>query len=100
MPPKKGYNMTKSMRRKQYRIKFENGSIMPLEPFDIEGYKEGIIIFLDDEEDFEIKTSDKNILQKGIEFGNLIPDNEILKLPKDFSENFDSYLYGHNNSDK
>lgn len=89
------------MRRKQYKVKIENGNITPLEPFDLEGYKEGIIIFLEEgKENTEIRIDDKNILQKGIEFGYLIPDEEITKLPRDFSENFDSYLYGSIDNDK
>ncbi len=89
------------MKRKQYKVKIENGNITPLEPFDLEDYKEGIIIFLEEgKENTEIRIDDKNILQKGIEFGHLIPDEEIEKLPRDFSENFDSYLYGSIDNNK
>ena len=33
--------------KKQYKIKYENGAIKPLEPIDLEGIQEGFVIFLD-----------------------------------------------------
>jgi len=37
------------MAKKQYKVKIENGKIIPLEPIDLVTSKEGIIIFLDEE---------------------------------------------------
>ena len=37
------------MRKKQYKVKVENGKIIPLEPLDIKDIKEGIVIFFEDE---------------------------------------------------
>ena len=39
------------MKKKQYKVKFENGKITPLEPIDLKEIKEGLIIFFDDEID-------------------------------------------------
>ena len=41
------------MKKKQLKVRIENGKIKPLEPLDIDEVKDGIIIFLDD----EIKTN-------------------------------------------
>ena len=38
------------MKKKQYKVKIENGQVIPLEPFDLQGTKEGIIIFFELEE--------------------------------------------------
>ena len=37
------------MKKRQYKVKIENGQIMPLEPFDLTSPKEGIIIFFENE---------------------------------------------------
>ena len=37
------------MNKKQYKVRIENGQIIPLEPIDLESKKEGIIIFFDDD---------------------------------------------------
>lgn len=37
------------MRKKQYKIKIENGKITPLEPIDLSQEKEGFIIFFEEE---------------------------------------------------
>lgn len=37
------------MKKKQYKVKFENGKVIPLEPIDLKEVKEGIIIFFDEE---------------------------------------------------
>ena len=38
------------MIKKQYKVKIENGQVIPLEPFDMQGTKEGIIIFFEYED--------------------------------------------------
>ena len=37
------------MKRKQYKVRFENGKIIPLEPIDLKEVKDGMIIFFDEE---------------------------------------------------
>ena len=37
------------MKKKQYKVKFENGKITPLEPIDLKEVKEGLVIFFDGE---------------------------------------------------
>ena len=37
------------MKKKQYKVRFENGKIIPLEPIDLDEIKEGMIIFFDEE---------------------------------------------------
>ena len=37
------------MKKKQYKVKFENGKITPLEPIDLKEVKEGLVIFFDEE---------------------------------------------------
>lgn len=37
------------MKKKQYKVRFENGKITPLEPIDFKEIKEGLIIFFDEE---------------------------------------------------
>ena len=37
------------MKKKQYKVRFENGKVTPLEPIDFKEIKEGIIIFFDEE---------------------------------------------------
>ena len=39
----------KVMKKKQYKVRFENGRITPLEPIDFKEIKEGLIIFFDEE---------------------------------------------------
>lgn len=36
------------MKKKQYKVKYENGEIKPLEPLDMENNQEGIVIFFHD----------------------------------------------------
>lgn len=38
------------MKKKQYKVRFENGKITPLEPIDLKEVKDGMIIFFFDEE--------------------------------------------------
>lgn len=35
------------MNKKQYKVKIENGKIIPLEPIDLKNIKEGMIIFFE-----------------------------------------------------
>ena len=37
------------MKKKQYKVRFENGKIIPLEPIHLDEIKEGMIIFFDEE---------------------------------------------------
>ncbi len=37
------------MKKKQYKVRFENGKITPLEPIDLKEVKDGMIIFFDEE---------------------------------------------------
>ena len=37
------------MKKKQYKVRFENGRITPLEPIDFKEVKDGMIIFFDEE---------------------------------------------------
>ena len=37
------------MKKKQYKVRFENGKIIPLEHIDLNEVKEGMIIFFDEE---------------------------------------------------
>ena len=86
------------MKKKEYKVRFQNGEIKPLEPIDIEGIREGKIIFFDLEEVSLHETkpkSSKPIWEKIIEIGKSIPEEELKKLPKDFAKNLDHYLYGH-----
>lgn len=81
--------------KKEYKIRIENGKIEPLEPIDIEGVREGKIIFFDlYETSPPFKSKEKTIWEEIIEIGNSIPDEEIKKLPKDLAQNLDHYLYG------
>lgn len=50
------------MNKKQYKVRIENGQIIPLEPIDIENIKEGIIIFFEPFE--EIKKNKTDIEEK------------------------------------
>lgn len=43
------------MSKKQYKVKIENGKIIPLEPFDLENIKEGMIIFFEPLEESTIE---------------------------------------------
>lgn len=84
--------------KKEYKIRIENGVIKPLEHIDIEGVREGKIIFFDLEDIFLQETpqkSNKQIWEILDELGKAIPESEIAKLPKDLAENLDHYLYGH-----
>ena len=48
------------MKKKEYKIKIENGEIKPTEPLDLTNLKEGIIIFFDDE-DILVKDNESKI---------------------------------------
>ncbi len=37
------------MKKKEYKVKIENGEIKPLEPIDLANVKEGIIIFFEED---------------------------------------------------
>lgn len=37
------------MNKKQYKVKYENGQLTPLEPINFNEVKEGIVIFFDEE---------------------------------------------------
>lgn len=46
------------MDKKRYKVKIENGKIIPLEPIDIKDIKEGVVIFFDkDIKDFDYDPS-------------------------------------------
>jgi len=36
------------MKKREYKVKYENGEIKPLEPIDLNSPEEGIVIFMDD----------------------------------------------------
>lgn len=59
------------MKKKQYKVKIENGQIIPLEPLDIKEIKEGIIIFFDE----ELGTSVKKESTKKETIGSLSEDS-------------------------
>lgn len=81
--------------KKEYKIRIENGKIKPLEPIDIEGIREGKIIFFDLKEiNPSLESEEKKIWEIALEIGKSIPDEEIRKLPKDLARNLDHYLYG------
>ena len=53
------------MKKKQYKVKIENGQVIPLEPFDLDTPKEGIIIFfeLEGSENVSDKSTAKSLLK-------------------------------------
>ena len=50
------------MKRKEYKVKIENGEIKPLEPLDLSNVKEGIVIFFEPLE--KIANDNKEIEKK------------------------------------
>ena len=49
------------MKKKQYKVKYENGQIKPLEPLDMENNQEGIVIFEDQKPELYKKSLGKSL---------------------------------------
>lgn len=81
------------MNKKQYKIKYENGRINPLEPIDIEEAKEGYVIFLESDSDPHI-IKEKPIWETIDEIVKDVPEEEFDKFPKDGAHQHDHYIYG------
>ena len=47
------------MKKREYKVKFENGLIKPLEPLNIQNEQEGIVIFMDETEDTNLMNASK-----------------------------------------
>ena len=58
------------MDKKQYKVKYENGKLTPLEPIKFNEMKEGIVIFFDEEigtfKDEELKESAASLSEKSL----------------------------------
>lgn len=52
------------MKKKQYKVKIDNGQIIPLEPIDLGNIKEGMIVFF---EPFEEIAKKNDAIEKKIE---------------------------------
>ena len=81
------------MDKKQYKIKYENGAINPLEPIDIEGTKEGYVVFF--ESGADLSTGKETPIWETIdEIVKTVPEEEFDKFPKDGAHQHDHYIYG------
>ena len=58
------------MGKKQYKVKYENGKLTPLEPIKFNEMKEGIVIFFDEEigtfKDKPLKESTASLSEKSL----------------------------------
>ena len=74
--------------KKQYKIKYENGQIKPLEPVDIKDQMEGLVIFL--EEDTPHSSNDiKSLMEMA---GSINAEPTYKKLTSEFIDS-DSTVY-------
>ena len=74
------------MKKKQYKVKIENGQIKPLEPMDLRNIKEGIIIFF--EEEFDNTDTDPKPLLEMV--GSITAETDYEKLTPEL---IDSVVY-------
>ena len=81
------------MDKKQYKIKYENGTINPLEPINIEGAKEGYVVFLESDSDLYL-SKEKPIWETIDEIVKDVPEEEFDKFPRDGAHQHDHYIYG------
>ena len=51
------------MNEKRYKVKIENGNIIPLEPIDLNEVKEGFVVLFDTKENLKPKSKDHNPLK-------------------------------------
>lgn len=81
------------MNERRYKVKLENGKIVPLESIEIDEVKEGVVIFFDEEKTTEA-LSKKTIWEAFDEIMRDVPSKELEKLPKDGALEHDHYIYG------
>lgn len=81
------------MKKKQYKVKIENGNIIPLESIEVDQVKEGIVIFFDEDEIIDSQTK-KPVWEAFEEIMQDVPEQELKKLPKDGALEHDHYIYG------
>lgn len=69
------------MKKKQYKVRFENGKIIPLEPIDLKEVKDGMIIFFDEEigifQDETLKESTASLSEKSLKKIWDNPEDEV-----------------------
>lgn len=80
------------MKKKQYKVKVENGNIIPLESIDINDVKEGVVIFFDKDEPATYQS--KPVWEAFDEIMKDVPKEEFKKLPTDGALEHDHYIYG------
>ena len=52
------------MKRREYKVKIENGQVIPLEPFDLTSPKEGIIVFFEYEDNLNPPQKKSRIIKR------------------------------------
>lgn len=66
------------MNKKQYKVKYENGQLTPLEPIIFDEVKEGIVIFFDEEiGTFKDKESTGSLSEKSLKKVWDNPEDEV-----------------------
>lgn len=80
------------MKKKQYKVKIENGNIIPLELIDTGESREGIVIFFDKDESAGYQS--KPVWEAFDEIMKDVPKEEFKKLPIDGALEHDHYIYG------
>ena len=67
------------MNKKQYKVKYENGQLTPLEPINFNEVKEGIVIFFDEEIGTfkELKESTASLSEKSLKKVWDNPEDEV-----------------------
>ena len=67
------------MNKKQYKVKYENGQLTPLEPINFNQVNEGIIIFFDEELGTfkELKESTASLSEKSLKKVWDNPEDEV-----------------------
>jgi len=78
------------MKKKQYKVKVENGQIVPQEPIDLSKFNEGLVIFLDEE--LGIFTEQKDNDLTDAELLQLADKNPAFDFLKDKKEDIYSAL--------
>ena len=80
------------MKKKQYKVKIENGNIIPLESIDTGESAEGVIIFFDKDESAGYQSIPP--WEAFDKIMNDVPKEEFKKLPTDGALEHDHYIYG------
>lgn len=80
------------MKRKEYKIRIENGEIKLLDNIDLTNIKEGTVIFFDKDE--TVGYQSKPTWEAFEEIMKDVPEEEFKKLPADGALEHDHYIYG------